>query len=50
MKGLDISLSFVIMMAIGLIVAGIIIAMLTGNFSGLEEFALNNMAFTGGPS
>lgn len=45
MKGLDMSLSFVIAIAIGLLVVGIIIALLTGNLGGLESFALNNTEF-----
>lgn len=39
------SLSFVVAMAIGLLVVGIIIALLTGNLGGLENFALNNTGF-----
>ncbi|MFP4038550.1 MAG: hypothetical protein ACLFTA_02090 [Candidatus Nanohaloarchaea archaeon] len=48
MKGLELSLSFVVMVAVGLIVAGIILALLTGNISGLKEFALANMNFSTG--
>ena len=39
------SLSFVIAIAIGLLVVGIIISLLTGNLGGLENFALNNIEF-----
>lgn len=39
------SLSFVIAIAVGLMVVGIIIALLTGNLGGLENFALSNIEF-----
>lgn len=45
MKGLDMALSFVIAIAIALIVVGILVALLTGNLGGLEDFALNNIKF-----
>lgn len=45
MKGLEMSLSFVIAIAIGLVVVGILVTLLTGNLGGLENFALNNTGF-----
>jgi hypothetical protein len=48
MKGLDVSISLIIVLLVGIAVILVLSTILSGNIGGLQEFATQSIAGTGG--